>query len=96
MTTSRPVRARIVPAEGAGRLINLEIFGKSGAVASVAERLDELDDVSRVRVVDATRPGHVVLTATIRPRAVDATLDEVRRLGVPDGDITLTRVEVVG
>jgi uncharacterized hydrophobic protein (TIGR00271 family) len=65
-------------------------------MARVAERLDELDDVSRVRLVDATRSGHSVLTATIRPRAVDTTLEDVRRLGVPDGDITLTRVEVVG
>jgi uncharacterized hydrophobic protein (TIGR00271 family) len=65
-------------------------------MATVAERLDELDDVSRVRLVDATRSGHSVLTATIRPRAVDTTLEDVRRLGVPDGDITLTRVEVVG
>jgi uncharacterized hydrophobic protein (TIGR00271 family) len=65
-------------------------------MARVAARLDELDDVSRVRVVDATRSGHAVLTATVRPRAVDTTLDEVRRLGVDDGDTTLTRVEVAG
>jgi uncharacterized hydrophobic protein (TIGR00271 family) len=65
-------------------------------MATVAERLDELDEVSRVRLVDATRSGHSVLTATIRPRAVDTTLEEVRRLGVPDADVTLTRVEVVG
>jgi uncharacterized hydrophobic protein (TIGR00271 family) len=30
------------------------------------------------------------------PRAVDATLEEVRLLGVSDADITLTRVEIVG
>jgi uncharacterized hydrophobic protein (TIGR00271 family) len=65
-------------------------------MAKVAARLDKLGDVSRVRVVDATRSGHAVLTATIRPRAVDTTLDEVRRLGVPDTAMTLTRVEVVG
>jgi hypothetical protein len=65
-------------------------------MARVAARLDELGDVSRVRVADATRSGHAVLSATIRPRAVDSTLDEVRQLGVPDTDITLTRVEVVG
>ena len=65
-------------------------------MATVAERLDELDDVSRVRLVDATRPGLSVVSAAVRPRATDTTLDELRRLGVPDGDITLTRVEVVG
>jgi uncharacterized hydrophobic protein (TIGR00271 family) len=77
-------------------VINLEIFGASAAMARVAARLDELGDVSRVRVVDATRSGHAVLTATIRPQAVDSTLDEVRRLGVPDSSTTLTRVEVIG
>ena len=65
-------------------------------MATVAERLDELDDVSRVRLVDATRSGHAVLAATVRPRGVDLTLDELRGLGVRDGDITLTRVETVG
>jgi uncharacterized hydrophobic protein (TIGR00271 family) len=77
-------------------VINLEVFGKSGAMATVAERLDELDDVSRVRLVEATRPGHSVVSAAVRPRAVDTTLEELRRLGVADGDITLTRAEVVG
>jgi uncharacterized hydrophobic protein (TIGR00271 family) len=77
-------------------VINLEVFGKSRALAAVAERLDELDDVSRVRLVDATRAGHSVVVAAVRPRAVDTTLEEVRRLGVSDADIALTRVEVVG
>jgi uncharacterized hydrophobic protein (TIGR00271 family) len=77
-------------------VINLEVFGKSGAMATVAERLDELDDVSRVRLVDATRPGQSVVSAAVRPRATDTMLDELRRLGVTDADITLMRVEVVG
>ena len=77
-------------------MINLEVFGKSAAMATVADRLDELVDVSRVRLVDATRARHSVVSAAVRPRAVDTTLEEVRRLGVPDADITLTRAEVVG
>jgi uncharacterized hydrophobic protein (TIGR00271 family) len=77
-------------------VINLEVFGESGAMATVADRLDQLVDVSRVRLVDATRPGQSVVSAAVRPRATDTTLDELRRLGVPDADITLTRVEVVG
>jgi uncharacterized hydrophobic protein (TIGR00271 family) len=77
-------------------VINLEVFGKSAAMATVAHRLDELVDVSRVRLVDATRARHSVVSAAVRPRAVDTTLEEVRRLGVLDADITLTRAEVVG
>jgi uncharacterized hydrophobic protein (TIGR00271 family) len=65
-------------------------------MASVAERLDEVDGVARVRLVDATRARHAVVSAAVRPSAVDTTLEEVRRLGVPDADITLTRVELVG
>ena len=65
-------------------------------MATVADRLDELVDVSRVRLVDATRARHSIVSAAVRPRAVDMTLEEVRRLGVLDADITLTRVEVVG
>lgn len=77
-------------------MINLEVFGESAAMGTVAELLDEIDGVSRVRLVDATRAGHSVVLASVRPRTVDALLEELRRQGVPDADVTLTRVEVVG
>jgi uncharacterized hydrophobic protein (TIGR00271 family) len=77
-------------------VINLEVFGRSEAMAAVAERLDGLEGVSRVRLVDATRAAHSVVSAAVRPKSVDTTLEEVRVLGVPDADITLTRVEIVG
>jgi uncharacterized hydrophobic protein (TIGR00271 family) len=63
---------------------------------TVAQRLDEHDDVSRVRLTGATRPEHAVVQATIQPRAVDELLDDLRRIGVLDSEITLTRVEVLG
>jgi uncharacterized hydrophobic protein (TIGR00271 family) len=77
-------------------VINLEIFGDSAVMSTVAERLDEVDGVSRVRLVHAARAGHSVVSAAVRPRAVDALLVALRRQGVPAADITLTRVEVVG
>ena len=40
-------------------------------------------------------PGHSVVLAAVRPRALDALLEDLRRLDVPDSDITVTRVEVV-
>jgi uncharacterized hydrophobic protein (TIGR00271 family) len=77
-------------------VINLEVFGDSTAMSTVAELLDEVDGVSRVRLVHATRAGHSVVSAAVRPRAVDALLVALRRQGVPAAEITLTRVEVVG
>lgn len=77
-------------------MIDVELFGESGAMGRVAELLDETDGVSRVRIVDATRAGHSVVSAAVRPSRADALLDELRRQGVSDSDITLTRVEVVG
>lgn len=77
-------------------MINLELFGESAAMTSVAEALDTIDGVSRVRLTAATRPGHSVVVAAVRPRAVDTILAELHGLGVSDGDMTLTRAEVVG
>lgn len=65
-------------------------------MAAVAQLLDENDEVSRVRLTGATRPEHAVVVATVHPRAVDELLDNLRRLGVPEADVTLTRVEVLG
>jgi uncharacterized hydrophobic protein (TIGR00271 family) len=77
-------------------VINLEVFGESAAMAAVAAKLDAVDGVSRVRLVAATRPGHAVVVAGVRPRRADEVLAELRTLGVPDADVTLTRAEVVG
>ncbi len=77
-------------------MIKLEVFGESEPMAAVAALLDESDGVSRVRLTSTTRAGHAVVLATIRPRAVDPLLEELRRQGVPDADVTLTRVEVLG
>jgi uncharacterized hydrophobic protein (TIGR00271 family) len=77
-------------------MISLEVFGESPAMARVAERLDELEGVSRVRQVDATRTGHSVVLASVRPRRVDSLVEDLRELGVPDADITLMHMEVVG
>jgi uncharacterized hydrophobic protein (TIGR00271 family) len=77
-------------------VIRLEVFGESGAMAAVAQLLDENDEVSRDRLTGATRPEHAVVVATVHPRAVDELLDNLRRLGVPEADVTLTRVEVLG
>lgn len=77
-------------------MINLEVFGDSTAMSGVAGLLDEVDGVSRVRVVPAALAGHAVVSAAVLPAAVDTLLEALRRHGVPRSEITLTRVEVVG
>ncbi len=77
-------------------MIQFEAFGESGRMRTVAEALEGLDGVSRVRLVGATRPGHSLVAGVVSPGAVDLLLDEVRRRGVEDSEITLSRVEVVG
>jgi Domain of unknown function (DUF389) len=83
-------RVRLAP------VINLEVFGQSATMSTVAQLLDGVDGVSRVRLVPAARAGHSVVSAAARPVAVDALLEALRRQGVPDAEITLTRVDVVG
>ena len=65
-------------------------------MTAVAQLLDGNPDISRVRVADAMRPGRAAVLATVDARAVDELLEDLRRLGVPDGSVTLTREEVLG
>jgi uncharacterized hydrophobic protein (TIGR00271 family) len=77
-------------------MIALEVFGDSALLERVAGTLDQTDGVSHVSCIDATRPGHALLSARVRPRSVDALLDTLHDLGVADRDVTLARIEIVG
>jgi uncharacterized hydrophobic protein (TIGR00271 family) len=77
-------------------MIALEVFGEAALLKRVAAALDRTDGVSHVTWVDATRPGHALVSARVRPRSVDALLDTLHRLGVADAEISLSRIEVVG
>jgi uncharacterized hydrophobic protein (TIGR00271 family) len=77
-------------------VIRLEVFGESGTMTAVAHLLDGNPGISRLRVADAMRPGQAAVLATVDARAVDDLLKDLRRLGVPDGSVTLTREEVLG
>jgi hypothetical protein len=77
-------------------VIALEVFGKSPEMARVAELLEDVAGVSRVRLVAAVREGHSVVSAAVAPKSVDNLLEHLRRLGVPDSGVTLMRVDIVG
>ncbi len=76
-------------------MMTIRAFGDSTALLDVADRFDGRDDVSFLSNVAATRPGHSILSAVVRPRAVEPMIAELRRVGVADGDLTVTRMEVV-
>ena len=77
-------------------MIKLEVFGESSATKELGERLDNVEGVRRVRVHEAVRKGHAVLIAEVRPGRVDAVFETVRRRGVPESSVTLTRMDLVG
>jgi uncharacterized hydrophobic protein (TIGR00271 family) len=77
-------------------MLDLKVFGESGAMARVAARLDAIGGTAQVRVVDATRPGSSVVRADVAHDSVDDVLDELERLDVPPADVSMARVELVG
>ncbi len=77
-------------------MIRLEVFGESEAMDAVSKLLDANDEVGRVRQTAATRPGYAVVVATVHARAVDELLADLRQVGVPDDEVTLTREELLG
>jgi uncharacterized hydrophobic protein (TIGR00271 family) len=77
-------------------MLDLKVFGESGAMAQVAERLDTIPGTAQVRVVDATRTGSSVVRADVASNSVDDVLDALERLAVPAADVSMARVELVG
>jgi uncharacterized hydrophobic protein (TIGR00271 family) len=77
-------------------VIGLEVFGSAAEMARVARLLEEVEGVSRVRLVAAVEEGHSVVSGAVAPRSVDRLLEQLRGLGVPNSDVTLMRVDIVG
>ncbi len=77
-------------------MIGLEVFGDTSAMTAAAERLHELDGVSRVRIEPAVRDEHSIVLATVSHNATDHILRELRALDIPREDVTLTRIEELG
>ena len=66
-------------------------------MTTVADSLEELEGVSRVRRIEATRPGHALLGGIVRPDVVEPLLGRASTARSPRrSTITLSRVEVVG
>jgi uncharacterized hydrophobic protein (TIGR00271 family) len=76
-------------------MITLEVFGDAPAMTAVAQRLQAVGGVSRLRVEPALGERSLVL-ARVSHDATDQILAELRALHVPREDIMLTRVEELG
>ena len=77
-------------------MIALEVFGESPAMVAVAERLQQLEGVSRVRIEPAVADQRSVVLAQVSHQATDRVLDQLQALGVARHDLTLFRVEELG
>jgi uncharacterized hydrophobic protein (TIGR00271 family) len=77
-------------------VITLEVFSEAELARALAERLLELDGVSRVRIEPAAREHHAVVLAHLSQRATDRVLDHLDKLEVSRENISLFRVEEVG
>jgi uncharacterized hydrophobic protein (TIGR00271 family) len=77
-------------------VITLEVFGESEVARTVAERLLDLDGVSKVRIEAAARDHHSVVIASVSHQATDRVLDQLDALKVAHEDVSLLRVEEVG
>ena len=77
-------------------MITLEVFGESELARAVAERLLDLDGVSRLRIEPAARDHHSVVVASVSHQATDRVLAQLEALKVADEDVSLFRVEEVG
>src|SRR5215212_7487750 len=77
-------------------MLDLKVFGASGAMTRVAAGLDAIDGTAQVRVVDAARPGSSIVRADVAHDSVDDVLDELERLDVAPADVSMARIELVG
>jgi uncharacterized hydrophobic protein (TIGR00271 family) len=74
----------------------VQVIGRSGRAESIAGLLDQLEGARAVTVVPAVHADRYVASATIPRTGLDDLLEQLRRHGVPAGDITVTRAEAVG
>jgi uncharacterized hydrophobic protein (TIGR00271 family) len=77
-------------------MIELEVFGQTSAMIAVAEHLDRIDGVTRVRVGPAFRDGHSMTFARVGHDVVDDVLERLATLGVAHEEMMLTRVDELG
>jgi uncharacterized hydrophobic protein (TIGR00271 family) len=77
-------------------VLHLRVTGPSATLADVAGCLDALPGAQHVLRLDERDSGRALVTADLMPDAADAALAAVRRLGVPEADVALLRLDSIG
>jgi uncharacterized hydrophobic protein (TIGR00271 family) len=75
-------------------MLSLRVYGESGAMAAVADRLASLQGMRHVSLVEAGG-GAAAVTADVRAEAADTALETLQGLGVPSDDIALVRLDTI-
>ncbi len=75
-------------------MLHLRVFGDAPVMERVAESVSTLPGAEHVTRTDAGNgAGQAIVTADVDPDAADAALQALSRLGVPDEDVWLLRLE---
>ena len=77
-------------------LLQLRIFGASQVIASVSKQLEVIPGSAHVILTANGESGKSLVTADLDEDAVDPALAQVQRLGVPNDDVMLLRLDAIG
>lgn len=77
-------------------MLQLRVFGPAGAMADLADGLEQIPGSRHVIRTGDGRPGTALVTAYLVEDAVDRALDRVNRLGLPAEDVVLVRLDSIG
>jgi len=76
--------------------MHLRVFGLPDVIGEVATCLDQIPGSRHVMLTTDSNSGRALLTADLAAEAVDPTLAQVRRLGVPAEDVVLLDLNTIG
>ncbi len=77
-------------------MLQLRVFGSSGALAAVAEQLEAIPGSRHVLLTGDGAADRGLVTADLADEAVDRAVARVRELWVPADDLVLQRVDTIG
>jgi uncharacterized hydrophobic protein (TIGR00271 family) len=77
-------------------MLQFRIFGASQVIASVSKQLEVIPGSAHVILTANGESGKSLVTADLDEDAVDPALAQVQRLGVPNDDVMLLRLDAIG